>query len=181
MRASLPPALAAAGLTGMERRRTTTVSGGEQQRLALAGALAPAPPVLVLDEPTANLDPGGVADLVERLAALRGAGTTIVLVEHRVEVAWRLADRVLVIDRDGRPLDVGRPADVVRRHGRALADAGIWLRPGSTRRWGSSGRRPSPRSTSARRSSSRRRWSSATAAGPGSSAGSISQCRRASG
>ena len=127
MRASVPPALAAARLAGKERRRTTTLSGGEQQRLVLAGALAPEPPILVLDEPTANLDPGGVADLMERLGALRAAGTTIVLVEHRVEVAWRLADLALVIDRDGRPLDVGRPADVVRRHGRALADAGIWL------------------------------------------------------
>jgi energy-coupling factor transporter ATP-binding protein EcfA2 len=129
MRASVPPALAAAGLSGMERRRTTTLSGGEQQRLALAGALAPAPPILVLDEPTANLDPRGVADLIARLAAFRAAGTTVVLVEHRVEVAWGLADRVLVIDRDGRPLEAGPPAEVVRRQGRALIDAGIWLPP----------------------------------------------------
>ncbi len=127
MIAAVPPALAAAGLAGMGRRRTTALSGGEQQRLALAGALAPAPPILVLDEPTANLDPAGVADLVVRLAALRDAGTTVILVEHRVEVAWGLADRVLVLGRDGRPIDVGSPTDVVRRHGRALADAGIWL------------------------------------------------------
>jgi energy-coupling factor transporter ATP-binding protein EcfA2 len=120
-------ALAEVGLGGLGRLRTTTLSGGQQQRLALAGALAPHSRLLVLDEPTANLDPGGARAFVERLAALRAAGTTIVLVEHRVELAWRLADRVLVLGRDGRPTDLGTPSEVVGRSGRALLDAGIWL------------------------------------------------------
>jgi energy-coupling factor transporter ATP-binding protein EcfA2 len=127
MQARVPEALADAGLGGLGRARTTTLSGGQQQRLALAGATAPRSSLLVLDEPTANLDPDGAQAFVERLARLRDAGTTIVLVEHRVELAWRLADRVLVLGPDGRPVDLGPPADVVRRSGRALLEAGIWL------------------------------------------------------
>ena len=127
MRARVPEALVEAGLGGLGRARTTTLSGGQQQRLALAGATAPRSSLLVLDEPTANLDPDGARAFIERLAALRDAGTTIVLVEHRVELAWGLADRVLVLGPDGRPVDLGPPADVVRRSGRALREAGIWL------------------------------------------------------
>ena len=73
MRARIPEALAEAGLAGLERRRTTRLSGGQQQRLALAGALAPLPGILVLDEPTANLDPAGARAFAERLAAVRAA------------------------------------------------------------------------------------------------------------
>ncbi|MFH0751865.1 MAG: ATP-binding cassette domain-containing protein [Chloroflexota bacterium] len=127
MQARVPEVLVEAGLGGLGRMRTTTLSGGQQQRLALAGALAPRSHLLVLDEPTANLDPDGARAFVGRLAALRDAGTTIVLVEHRVELAWRLADRVLVLGRDGRPVDLGLPADVVERRGPELLEAGVWL------------------------------------------------------
>jgi len=123
----VPVALEEVGLGALGRARTTTLSGGQQQRLALAGALAPGSRLLVLDEPTANLDPGGARAFIERLAALRAAGTTIILVEHRVELAWRLADRLLVLGRDGRPVDLGPPGEVVGRSGRALLDAGVWL------------------------------------------------------
>jgi len=133
MRARVPEALAAVGLTGLERRRPTTLSGGQQQRLALAGALAPRPAVLVLDEPTANLDPDGTAAFFERLAALRGAGeTTIVLVEHRVDRAWPLADHVLAIGADGGPIAFGAPDEILRRHGGRIEAEGIWL-PGRAR------------------------------------------------
>lgn len=128
MRARMPVALAALGLAGFERRRTDRLSGGEQQRVALAGALAPDPGVLVLDEPTANLDPAGTAAVFHGLASLRAARrTTIVLIEHRVEQAWPLADHVLAIGADGRPIDFGPPDTVLARSGRRLADAGIWL------------------------------------------------------
>jgi len=129
MRAAVPRALAGVGLVGFERRRSMTLSGGEQQRLALAGAIAPEPPVLVLDEPTANLDPAGARAFIDRLAALRARGTTIVLVEHRVELAWKLADRVLVLGPDGRPLALGAPDAVVAAAGPALVAAGVWLPP----------------------------------------------------
>lgn len=128
MQARVPEALALVGLAGFERRRTTALSGGEQQRLALAGVLAPRPGVLVLDEPTANLDPPGARAFAERLAEIRRArAATIVLVEHRVELAWPLADWVLALGEGGRPIEFGRPAEVLARSRGRLEAAGIWL------------------------------------------------------
>jgi energy-coupling factor transport system ATP-binding protein len=133
MRARVPEALGAVGLAGFEGRRSTRLSGGEQQRVALAGVLAPAPGLLVLDEPTAQLDPRGAAAVFGILAALRERrAATIVLVEHRASLAWPLADVVLALGDDGRPIDVGPPATVLRRSGQALANAGIWLPEAST-------------------------------------------------
>ncbi len=128
MRSRVPEARAAAGLAGMERRRSRRLSGGQQQRLALAGALAPRPGLLVLDEPTANLDPEGASTLMATLAELRAErAATIVLIEHQVDRAWPLADVVLALDGDGRPLDVGRPDAVLARSADAMRAAGIWL------------------------------------------------------
>jgi energy-coupling factor transport system ATP-binding protein len=128
MRRRVPSALAEVGLGGFEERVSNRLSGGEQQRLALAGVEAPAPGLLVLDEPTANLDPAGAAGVTDRLAALRaGRRTTIVLIEHRVALAWPLADLVLALDGDGCPIDVGPAADVLARSASRMSQAGIWL------------------------------------------------------
>jgi energy-coupling factor transport system ATP-binding protein len=128
MRARVPEVLAAAGLGSFPRRRTSRLSGGEQQRLALAGVEAPGPSVLVLDEPTANLDPAGATALFSRLEAIRAArSATIVLVEHRADLAWPLADLVLALDGGGSPIDLGPPIDVLARSGERLAEAGVWL------------------------------------------------------
>jgi energy-coupling factor transport system ATP-binding protein len=128
MAARVPEAIVEAGLVGLERRRTNRLSGGQQQRLALAGVLAARPDVVVLDEPTANLDPAGSAAFFERIGALRaGRMATIVLIEHRVDDAWPLADLVLALGRDGAPIDVGAPDEVLRRSGERMAEAGIWL------------------------------------------------------
>lgn len=128
MERRVPEVLEANGLGGFERRRSNRLSGGEQQRLVLAGVLAPHPGVLVLDEPTANLDPGGTAAFFESLASMReDRSRTIVLVEHRVNLAWPLADRVLALGADGSPLDLGTPEEVLSRSGTAMAAAGIWL------------------------------------------------------
>ncbi len=128
MRRRVPEALSEVGLLGLARRRSVHLSGGEQQRLALAGVLAPGPGVLVLDEPTANLDPAGAAAFVERLGRIRAArSATLVLIEHRVDEVWPLADRILVIGRDGQPVDLGEPDEVVGRQGARLVREGIWL------------------------------------------------------
>ena len=128
MQGRVPQVLAEVGLAGMERARSRRLSGGQQQRLALAGALAPRPGLLVLDEPTANLDPEGAAALMATLAAISQAkAATVVLIEHQVDLAWPLADVVLALDVVGRPIDVGAPADVLARSAKAMRAAGIWL------------------------------------------------------
>jgi energy-coupling factor transport system ATP-binding protein len=127
MRRRVPEALQSVGLAGFEERRSTRLSGGEQQRVAIAGVLAQAPGLLVLDEPTANLDPDGAAVVARILATLRDQrAATIVLVEHRASLAWPLADVVLALDQQGCPIAAGPPADVLRA-ARALERAGIWL------------------------------------------------------
>jgi energy-coupling factor transport system ATP-binding protein len=128
MWARVPEALDAVGLGGHARRRTGHLSGGELQRLALASALAPRPGILVLDEPTANLDPGGAASFFGRLRAIREQKTaTIVLIEHRADDAWALADRVLALASDGSPVDFGPPSDVLARSAERLRAEGVWL------------------------------------------------------
>ena len=144
MRDRVPTALAAVGLGSFEHRRGTRLSGGEQQRLALAGVEAPGPSVLVLDEPTANLDPAGATALFGRLEALRRERrTTIVLVEHRADLAWPLADLVLALDATGTPIDLGAPEDLLGRSGERLSREGIWL-PRDLADPGSARGRPSP-------------------------------------
>ncbi|SEF17822.1 ABC transporter ATP-binding protein [Jiangella alba] len=120
--------LARVGFRHGRDRPTAALSGGEQQRLALAGALVRRPSVLVLDEPTANLDPDGTATVLGAVAAsLSGAGTTLLLVEHRVDAAAGLVDRVVVLEPGGGVLDDGPPEEVFGRRGAALAAAGVWV------------------------------------------------------
>ncbi len=128
MQRRVPEALEAVGLAGFERRSTAGLSGGEQQRLAIADVLAPMPGLLVLYEPTANLDPPGMERVFERLAALAAARErTMVIVEHRLDAALPLADLVLVLDATGRQLAFGAPDEVAGRHVAALERMGSWI------------------------------------------------------
>jgi energy-coupling factor transport system ATP-binding protein len=108
-----------------EDRPTAALSGGEKQRLAIAGALALRPRLLLLDEPTANLDPVGADAVRATLAELRPM--TLVLVEHRVAQALHLVDRVVVIEAGGGVIADGAPNDVFARHGTRLAELGVWV------------------------------------------------------
>ena len=112
-------------------RPTAALSGGEQQRLALAGVLAVRPDLLLLDEPTANLDPAGAALVRGALGSALDRDTTVILVEHRVAEALPLVDRVVVLEPGSGVRAEGRPDAVFATHGDALAAAGVWV-PGRT-------------------------------------------------
>lgn len=121
-------ALADVGLDLPLDHSTERLSGGQRQRLALAGALAMRPGLLLLDEPTANLDPAGVEevrDAVGRLVADRG--TTLVVVEHRIATWLPLVDRVVVLAAGGGVVADGSPEQVFSVHGAELAALGAWV------------------------------------------------------
>ncbi len=115
MPARIDEALAAVGLGGLGARDPLTLSGGEQQRLAIACAVATRPSVLVMDEPTANLDPAGSAALLEVVRRLcRDGGLTVILATHDVEALADHADRVLVLEAGALVME-GAPRDVFTR------------------------------------------------------------------
>src|SRR5660398_193957 len=103
------------GLEGYEERAVGPLSGGEQQRVALARSLAPAPRLLMLDEPVGSLDRTLRRRLVGELRELlRNLGVTAVYVTHDQEEAFSVADRVVVM-RQGRVAQLGHPEEVWRR------------------------------------------------------------------
>jgi energy-coupling factor transport system ATP-binding protein len=115
----MPPrigeALAMVGLEGFEERVPLALSSGEQQRLAIASVLVMRPRILVLDEPTSNLDPVGKGTVFEIARRLnRQAGMTIVIAEHDVDAVARHADRVVALDR-GTVVATGEPREVLGR------------------------------------------------------------------
>ena len=119
--------LAAVGLSVPLDHSTTELSGGQKQRLALASILAMGPGLLLLDEPTANLDPNGVAEVRGAVeAVVERTGATVVVVEHRVDVWASLVDRVIVVA-DGAIAADGPLREVLAQQGDALRERGIWL------------------------------------------------------
>ena len=119
--------LRAVGLDAPLDHSTTELSGGQKQRLALASILAMGPGLLLLDEPTANLDPSGVAEVRAAVeAVVERTGATMVVVEHRVDVWAPLVDRVIVVA-DGRIAADGPLDEVLDQQGDALRERGIWL------------------------------------------------------
>ena len=120
-------ALSAVGLDVPLDHSTTELSGGQKQRLAMASILAMGPGLLLLDEPTANLDPSGVAEVRDVVASVvEHTGATLVVVEHRVDVWASLVDRVIVVA-DGRLAADGPLRQVLEEQGEALRERGIWL------------------------------------------------------
>jgi energy-coupling factor transport system ATP-binding protein len=121
--ADMPARVAAAledvGLTGFEGRDPTTLSGGEKQRLAVAGLLALRPDVLVLDEPTTDLDPVGRRDVLRVLDRVTATGCTVLLIEHD-GAAIEHADATVLLQ-EGRVVAAGPPAAVFSDAGRCEA------------------------------------------------------------
>ncbi|MCU1525631.1 MAG: energy-coupling factor transporter ATP-binding protein [Microbacteriaceae bacterium] len=112
MKRIIPETLELVGLAGFEERSPLGLSGGQQQRLAIAAVLAMQPQVLIMDEPTSNLDPIGKQEVFDMAAKLnRERGMTVIVIEHEVEVMARYADRVIVLD-SGRVVMNGTPQEI---------------------------------------------------------------------
>ncbi len=109
----IKPALEAVGLRGFEHRDPMSLSGGEKQRLAIASVLALRPSVIVLDEPTTDLDPEGRAEVFELIKKLRAQGLSLIVIEHESE-ELRAADRIVVL-REGEIATEGPPSEVFAR------------------------------------------------------------------
>ena len=120
--------LAAVGLDLPLDHPTSTLSGGQKQRLALAGILAMRPGALLLDEPTANLDPAGVVGVRDAVVrTLDATGATLVVVEHRVAVWASVVDRIVVLSPGAGVLIDGAPQEVLARARDILVAAGVWV------------------------------------------------------
>ncbi|WP_409331098.1 energy-coupling factor ABC transporter ATP-binding protein [Trujillonella humicola] len=126
VRARVAEALALLAVDGLAARPTHQLSYGERKRVAIAGAVAMRPCVLLLDEPTAGLDPSAVAEALAALARLQATGTTVVMSTHDVDLALRWADEVAVVV--DRRVVQGDPATV-------LGDGGLLARARLDRPW----------------------------------------------
>lgn len=98
----------------IKNRSPHNLSDGEKRRVALAGILAMAPEILILDEPTAGLDPSGVSLISKILKQLHDEGTTIVLISHNMELIFELTKRVIIMDRGAIVFD-GDKGSVIAR------------------------------------------------------------------
>ncbi len=126
MDARIEEALAAVGLSGMKHRSIRRLSGGEKQRLALASVLAMRPEIIILDEPTANLDPQATADFFRTLAPLKGK-RTLLIIEHKLDECINLVDRTLILGHGGVLLAEGEPRSIFARQAEELREYGIWM------------------------------------------------------
>ncbi|PKL62394.1 MAG: ABC transporter ATP-binding protein [Methanomicrobiales archaeon HGW-Methanomicrobiales-2] len=116
VRGAVRDALGYVGLRGYEKRPPHHLSGGEKKRVAIAGILAMEPAVLVFDEPTNTLDPASSEEVMELLDELASGGRTVLISTHDVELAYRWADSVILMERGG-VLARGPPEEVFSDHG----------------------------------------------------------------
>jgi energy-coupling factor transporter ATPase len=129
MTESVAQALELVGLKGFQERSPLGLSGGQQQRLAIAAVLAMKPQVLIMDEPTSNLDPIGKQEVFGLARTLnQDYGMTVIVIEHEVEVLADFADRILVMDKgkvvmNGTPTEIFSKVDAVNKLGLRVPEA----------------------------------------------------------
>ncbi|BEV73016.1 MULTISPECIES: energy-coupling factor ABC transporter ATP-binding protein [unclassified Paludibacterium] len=115
-------AMALLGITRFGKRNPFDLSGGQMQRMAIASIIAMEPDIIILDEPTSQLDPQGSEEVFQAIQALSRRGMTVLMVEHKMEKIARYSDRVMLLDQ-GRLIDFDTPERVFSRDD--LADYGI--------------------------------------------------------
>ena len=122
-------ALTAVGLNDLPLDHpSSALSGGQKQRLGLAGILSMHPGAMILDEPTANLDPSGVQEVRDSiLSAAEATGATLLVVEHRVSIWAPHMDRIIVLGEGGTITHDGAPDTVLSQARQELIDAGVWV------------------------------------------------------
>jgi|GEM_PF-195006 len=122
-------ALTAVGLNHLPLDHpSSALSGGQKQRLGLAGILSMHPGAMILDEPTANLDPSGVQEVRDSiLTAAQATGATLLVVEHRVSIWAPHMDRIIVLGEGGTITHDGAPDTVLTEARQDLIDAGVWV------------------------------------------------------
>ena len=121
-------ALELVGLAGFRRRSMLELSGGEKQRVALAAMLALEPAVLILDEPTSNLDPAGTADVLATIDRIRArSGLTVLVIEHEVDEVFHRVDAVLLVE-DRSVEGPWTPREFMEQRGLEVRDEmGLWI------------------------------------------------------
>ncbi len=118
-------ALKLVGLSNLKENFVFTLSGGQKQRLAIACALSFSPKILILDEPTTDIDPLGTREVLEVVQDLsKSDNMTILMIEHKLEQVLDKADRLIVMDRGKIVLD-GPPRDVMKEHWKSLMNTGV--------------------------------------------------------
>lgn len=125
----LEEALDTVGIASLRYRSLHELSGGEKQKVAIASVLALKPQILVLDEPTSELDPQGAEDVLGIISRLNDElGLTVILVEHRLDRVIHLVDRLIVLDQ-GRIVADGQPAKIMRSQYEKLNKIGFGFPP----------------------------------------------------
>ncbi|HMZ08708.1 MAG TPA: energy-coupling factor transporter ATPase [Anaerolineales bacterium] len=114
------------GMNNLRKNLVWALSGGQIQKLGLATVLAMAPEIIVLDEPTANLDPATTHSVHELILRLRDEGKTVILVTKDLDEFMARADDMILLS-EGHILAQGRPQDVISQHGKIMLDLGVWL------------------------------------------------------
>ena len=114
------------GMNHLRKNLVWALSGGQIQKLGLAAVLAMAPEIIVLDEPTANLDPATTHAVHELILRLRGEGRTIILVTKDLDEFMAQADHMILLS-EGCVLAQGTPRSVITEHGSIMLDLGVWL------------------------------------------------------
>jgi len=113
------------GLAGFEERSPFEISGGQQQRLAMASALSTKPQILVLDEPTSNLDPIGKEEVFTVTRKMnQEEGLTVIIAEHEVEVIAEYADKVILLE-EGKITQMGTPEELFPSIVNIQSDVGV--------------------------------------------------------
>ena len=114
------------GMQNLRKNLVWALSGGQTQKLGLASVIAMQTPLIVLDEPTANLDPATTHSVHELILRLRNEGKSVVLVTKDLDEFMAEADHMILLA-EGRVIAQGTPRDLVIRHGKKMLELGVWL------------------------------------------------------